>query len=90
MTSRAEIVGVGLIGGSIGMALRRQGGHVTGRDRDRARAARGVEVGALDTVGDDASADVTFVATPVGAVAHEARRALASSPASIVTDVGSV
>jgi prephenate dehydrogenase len=90
MTSRAEIVGVGLIGGSIGMALRRHGWHVTGRDRDPARAERGVEVGALDAVGEDAGADLTFVATPVGAVADEARRALTSAPRSIVTDVGSV
>ena len=89
MTSRAEIVGVGLIGGSIGMALRRQGWHVTGRDRDPARAAKGLELGALDAVGDDAGAEVTFVATPVGAVAEAAREALGRG-GGIVTDVGSV
>lgn len=85
---RAQIVGVGLIGGSIGLALRRLGWHVTGRDRDPARPARGVELGALDAVGDDPDASVVFVATPVGAIADEARKAVASG--AVVTDVGSV
>jgi prephenate dehydrogenase len=85
---RAAIVGVGLIGGSIGMALRRAGWHVTGRDRDPERAARAVELGALDAVGDDPDADIVFVATPVGAIAGEARKALATG--AVVTDVGSV
>jgi prephenate dehydrogenase len=85
---RAAIVGVGLIGGSIGMALRRAGWHVTGRDRDPERAARAVELGALDAVGDDPDAELVFVATPVGAIAAEARKALATG--AVVTDVGSV
>src|SRR3954452_12422862 len=88
MTSRAEIVGVGLIGGSIGLGLRARGWHVTGRDRDPERAARGLELGALDAVGDDPDAEITFVATPVGAVTDEARKALAAG--GVVTDVGSV
>ena len=36
---RAGIVGTGLIGGSIGLALRQRGWHVTGDDRDADRAA---------------------------------------------------
>jgi prephenate dehydrogenase len=86
---RAQIVGTGLIGGSIGMALRARGWHVTGRDRDEAAATRALELGALDAVGDDPDVEVTFIATPVGAVAHEVRRALAET-AGLVTDVGSV
>jgi len=82
-------VGAGLVGGSIGMRLRREGWHVTGRDRDLARASRALALGALDAVGDDPEADVTFVATPVRAVAEEARAALAAGPG-LVTDVGSV
>ena len=85
---RAGVVGTGLIGGSVGLALRARGWHVTGRDRDPARARRALELGALDAVGDDPSAEVTFVATPVSAVAAEARAALANG--GIVTDVGSV
>src|SRR5438552_11883449 len=93
MTSRAEppravIVGTGLIGGSIGLALRARGWRVTGHDRDQARAARAVELGALDAVGDDPGAELTFVATPVGAVVGEARAALTGG--GIVTDAGSV
>ena len=86
---RAVVVGAGLVGGSIGMRLRREGWHVTGRDRDLARASRALALGALDAVGDDPEADVTFVATPVRAVAEEARAALAAGPG-LVTDVGSV
>ena len=86
---RAAIVGTGLIGGSIGLALRRAGWHVTGDDRDPDVAARALELGALDSVGSDPDADVTFLATPVRAVADVAKSALASG-GGIVTDVGSV
>ena len=86
---RAAVVGTGLIGGSIGLALRKRGWHVTGRDRDPARAARALELGARDAGGDDPAAAVTFVATPVGAVGSEAAAALARGPG-VVTDVGSV
>lgn len=86
---RAAIVGTGLIGGSIGLALRRKGWHVTGNDRDGATLARALELGALDAVGDDPDAEITFLATPVRSVAEAAREALATGPG-IVTDVGSV
>jgi prephenate dehydrogenase len=90
MTSpnRAAIVGTGLIGGSIGMALRAQGWFVTGRDRDPARADRALVLGALDAVGADPDAEVTFIATPVSVIAAEALQLV--SPTGIVTDVGSV
>jgi prephenate dehydrogenase len=71
------------------MRLRRQGWHVTGRDRDPARVRRALQLGALDAVGDDADAAVTFVATPVRSIADEAHRALAIG-GGVVTDVGSV
>ena len=95
-TRRAALVGTGLIGGSIGLALRARGWHVTGRDQEEGRTARAFERGALDAVGADPSADVTFVATPVSAVAGEARAVLAGQASSqktasgVVTDVGSV
>ena len=85
---RAVIVGTGLIGGSIGLALRKQGWHVTGRDLDGARAARALEQGALDAVGDDPLAELTFICTPVSSIAAEARQALTSG--GVVTDVGGV
>lgn len=86
--NRAVVIGTGLIGGSIGMALRARGWHVTGRDRDAARAELALSLGALDALGSDAAAAVTFVATPVSAVVAEARAAL--SRTGVVTDVGSV
>jgi prephenate dehydrogenase len=86
--NRAAIVGTGLIGGSLGMALRKRGWHVTGCDRDEDRARRAHQLGALDEVGDDPDAEITFIATPVGAVVAAARAALARG--GVVTDVGSV
>lgn len=87
-SDRAAIVGTGLIGGSIGMALRARGWHVTGRDNDHQRAERALELGALDAVGSDPDAEITFVATPVSSVAAIARQM--ATPTGIVTDVGSV
>jgi prephenate dehydrogenase len=88
---RAQVVGTGLIGGSVGMALRAQGWHVTGRDADPRRASRALELKALDAVGEDPEAQVTFVATPASSVAKLARRALAQgSPSAVVTDVAGV
>ena len=86
---RAGLVGTGLIGGSIGLALRRAGWHVTGTDAgaDTAEAARAM--GAIDEIGVDPDAEVTFIATPVQAVAAAARLALGNS-SGVVTDVGSV
>ncbi len=88
---RAAVVGTGLIGGSIGMALRARGWHVSGTDADPARAALAHQRGALDAVGDDPGAEVVFVATPVSEVAAEAARALRRAPRGrVVTDVGGV
>ena len=68
---RAAVVGTGLIGGSIGLALRARGWWVTGRDADPTVAARARALGALDVVGEDPDAEVTFVATPLGAVVDD-------------------
>ena len=86
---RAVVVGTGLIGGSVGMALRRLGWYVTGRDLDPERAAQALNLGALDALGDDPEATVTFVATPVRGITGEVLGALAKGPG-LVTDVGSV
>jgi prephenate dehydrogenase len=86
---RAAVVGTGLIGGSIGLALRRRGWHVTGDDRDPAVAVRALEIGALDAVGRDPEAEITFLATPVRAVSDAAKEVLATTNGT-VTDVGSV
>ena len=85
---RAAVVGIGLIGGSIGLALRSRGWHVTGSDIDPARAERALELGAVHALGEDPDAEITFVATPVGAIPDAAKTALARG--GIVTDVGGV
>ena len=86
---RAQVVGVGLIGGSVGMALRSRGWYVTGFDRDEAAAHEAVRLGALDAVGSDADAEVCFLAVPVGALGEAVRAAL-DGGSGVVTDVGSV
>jgi prephenate dehydrogenase len=88
-TKRAVVVGLGLIGGSIGLGLRRAGWHVTGSDRDAVRAERALELGVIDALGVDPGAQVTFIATPVGSIAAAARAALDAGPGT-VTDVGGV
>jgi prephenate dehydrogenase len=85
---RAGLVGTGLIGGSVGLALRAAGWHVTGDDQEPARAERALATGVIDAVGTDRGAEVTFVAVPVSAVPAAARPALDAG--GIVTDVGSV
>jgi prephenate dehydrogenase len=86
---RAMVVGCGLIGGSIGLALRAAGWHVTGRDVDPGRLESALALGAIDAAGDDPLAELTFVATPVTAVPGEVRRALEVTDG-LVTDVASV
>jgi prephenate dehydrogenase len=87
---RAQIIGTGLIGGSVGLGLRALGWHVTGRDRSQAAADRARELGAIDVVGTDAEAELVVLAVPVGVVVDAARQALAEHPRAVVTDVGSV
>src|SRR5262245_14957532 len=86
---RANIIGTGLIGGSIGAALRDRGWHVTGDDANHVVASRAVELGALDAVGLDRDATSTFVAVLVRSVADAVKRALTET-GGLVTDVGSV
>ena len=86
---RANIIGLGLIGGSIGLALRERGWHVFGDDHDPTRIDRALALGVLDESGMRDDADVTFVATPVLSVADQVKRALAET-SGLVTDVGSV
>jgi prephenate dehydrogenase len=86
---RANVIGLGLIGGSIALGLRERGWHVCGYDRDPSIVDAARRLGALDDIGLDAVAEVTFVAVPVLDIADEVKRALAET-AGVVTDVGSV
>ena len=88
------LIGTGLIGGSVGLALRRDGVEVRAFDRDTERAAAAKEVGAVDSLAGSiaeavADADLVVVAVPVGHVADVVIEAL-DAGAVLVTDVGSV
>jgi prephenate dehydrogenase len=93
---KVAVLGIGLIGGSIGLAARlRAGAQVCGYDPDAAVGARALELGAIDTQAADLQAavdgaDVVFAAAPVGALPETVRDALAGAgPACVVSDVGS-
>jgi prephenate dehydrogenase len=86
---RANVIGLGLIGGSVALALRGQGWRVTGDDTEAETAATALERGVVDAIGLDADAEITFVAVPVLATADQVKRALAETSGA-VTDVGSV
>ena len=92
---KVAILGVGLIGGSVGLAARAQGCEVTGWDVDggvlEAAAQRGAVERAAQSVPDAlAGADVAFLCAPVGALPTLVAEALAAAgPQCAVTDVGS-
>ena len=90
---QAALIGTGLIGGSVGLALRREGLIVRGLDRDPGRADASLRLGVVDEVARSideavAGADVVVVAVPVGQVADVVITAL-DAGAALVTDVGS-
>ncbi|HEY1832115.1 MAG TPA: prephenate dehydrogenase/arogenate dehydrogenase family protein [Acidimicrobiales bacterium] len=87
---RALVVGTGLIGGSIALALRERGWHVSGLDADAERAEEALAAGVVDALGDDLGAEVIFVATPASTVSDVVRSVLedtARRPDAVVTDV---
>ena len=93
---KIAILGVGLIGGSIGLAAReRLGAQVVGFDPAPGVLEDAVEVGALDRAAPDAAAaldgaEAAFVAAPVGALPAAVAGALrAAGEDCVVTDVGS-
>jgi len=92
------ILGVGLIGGSIGLAAREhvEGARVTGFGRSAEKLARAAELGAIDAAAGSLEealdgADACFCCAPVGALPGQVEAALeAAGPECVVTDVGSV
>ena len=88
-TRRANVLGLGLIGGSLALALVKQGFLVTGDDLDKEVANMALARGMIGAVGIDPEAEISFVATPVSSVPEQAKLALAKTKG-IVTDVGGV
>ena len=85
----ANVIGLGLIGGSIAVGLRQRGWRVCGEDARDGTEERALELDVIDARGLAADAEITFVAVPVLAVVDQVERALAETSGA-VTDVGSV
>jgi prephenate dehydrogenase len=96
--NNVAIVGVGLIGGSIGMALRQRGlaKNVVGIGRDQGSLRVARRVGAITHTTIDlskgvAEAELVIICTPVGNSIEHARQAAQHCPErTLITDVGSV
>jgi prephenate dehydrogenase len=94
---RIAVLGVGLIGGSIGLAAREhvEGAEVVGFGRDPERLRTALELGAVGRVAESIEeavegAELCFACAPVGALPELVRAALdASGEDTLVTDVGS-
>lgn len=94
---RLAIAGLGLIGGSVGLAAReRLGAEVEGWDPDPAVRAEAVRRGAIDRAVEeprafDATADVVVIASPIGALSEQVATACEHfrGGGAVVTDVGS-
>ncbi len=93
---KVAVLGVGLIGGSIGLAARgRLQAEVVGFDPEAETMRRALEIGALDEAAGSlaeacAAAELVFCAAPVSALDAIAREALdVCGPEAVVTDVGS-
>jgi len=96
MFKQVTIIGTGLIGGSLGLALRKRhlAGRVIGCDRapvlERARDVGAIEAGASNPADAVRGSDLVILATPVIAILDLIDRLGPSLPArSLVTDVGS-
>jgi prephenate dehydrogenase len=86
---RAGVVGLGLIGGSIALALRARGWRVTATDLDAGRVEAALGRHVVDAAGVDAAAEITFVAVPVLALPAAVTAALETTTG-LVTDAGGV
>ena len=95
---KLAVVGVGLIGGSLALALKEAGavGHVVGIGRGLPNLETALRLGVVDSYTLDlaegvADADVIFLATPVQALGTVAEQAMPHLKAgAIITDGGSV
>ncbi len=94
---RAVIVGVGLLGGSIGLALRARklAKYVVGISPRGSSLASAIELGAIDSASTTFAtacrgADLAIVCTPVQSIAEHVQQCFQTMPAdSLITDVGS-
>ncbi|HIE53433.1 MAG TPA: prephenate dehydrogenase/arogenate dehydrogenase family protein [Armatimonadetes bacterium] len=96
--NRVAIIGVGLIGGSFGLALKKRGlcREIVGFARTSRTLQAALARGAIDQTAESAEAsaegaDLVYLATPVGAIVSLLERLGPHlSPGTIVSDAGSV
>lgn len=89
------VVGLGLIGGSLGLDLRSQGHQVLGLSRQKQTCDQAIARGVVDDASVNpavmAAAEVVFVCTPLSAIASTVEQLIPHlTPATVITDVGSV
>ena len=89
------IVGLGLIGGSLGLDLKKQGHHVLGISRRDSTTQRAISLGAVSQASVNMSllseAEVVFICTPLDFIIPTLEQLIAHLPSScVITDVGSV
>ncbi len=89
------IVGLGLIGGSLGLDLKALGHQVLGVSRHDKTCALAIERGVVDDASPHLSllsaAQVVFICTPIAAIAPTVQQLIPHlSPDAVITDVGSV
>lgn len=95
MASRVAILGLGMIGGSLGLALTQAADlELAGYDQDQETIEKALQMGAVSRSGGlrelAAWADVLFLCTPVSTIPSLAREvACFCRPGCLVTDVGS-
>ncbi|MCZ6486903.1 MAG: prephenate dehydrogenase/arogenate dehydrogenase family protein [Gammaproteobacteria bacterium] len=97
MINRLAIVGVGLIGGSLALALKQAGavGHVAGCGRNQKNLDKAVQLGVIDSYEESISdavkgADIVVLAVPLGAMQSvfvQIKDVIGD--ATVITDVGS-
>lgn len=92
-----SILGVGLLGGSLGLAAKKRGlvRHVVGVGRDESRLREAKDAGQIDEFATELAigvrqADLVVVCTPVDLIPNQVREvAEVAKPGCFVTDVGS-
>ncbi|NES02494.1 MAG: prephenate/arogenate dehydrogenase [Okeania sp. SIO2F4] len=89
------IVGLGLIGGSVGLDLRSLGYRVLGVSRREQTCQKAIALGAVDEASLELSllsiADLIFICTPISSIIPTLEQLIPFlSPSAILTDVGSV
>ena len=97
MIDRISILGTGLLGTSVGLALRAAGyaGSITGWNRSAGGAQQALDMGAIESIASDPidaarASDVTLIAVPIYATLDLMEQLSAVlGPHQLVTDVGS-